>query len=96
MSNVRALPGNYDAERRIHLERYLQSWLTGHALKLSDLARADVRDRLLKTLSADFGSILGRSAEIIAGQIGLGVMKAATGAIQKGAARLLGLGGESR
>lgn len=89
---IRSLPGNYDAERRVHLERYLQSWLTGHALSLSDLTKAEVRDRLLKTLSADFGTILGRSAEVIAGQIGLGVMKFGADWIQKGAAKLLGVG----
>lgn len=92
---MRALSGNSDAERQVHLERYLHAWLRAHALTLRDLADQGVRDRLLRALSSDVGAILGRSANLIAGQIGLGAMKLGADLLQKGAAKLLGLGDAS-
>lgn len=92
---MKTLPGNAAAERRVHLERYIHAWLCGHAMMLSDLAQPEVRDRLLKTLSADLGSLLGKGADAIAMQIGMGVMKVGTNLLQKGVTKLLDWGGDS-
>lgn len=93
---LKSLPGNAGAERQVHLERYLHAWLTTHALALSDLTRSDVRDRLLKTLSADLGAILGKSVETIAMHIGAGAMKAAAAGLQRGVSKLLSLGSDTK
>ena len=92
---TKTLPGNTAAERRVHLERYIQAWLCTHALMLSDLADANVRDRLLKTLSADLGSLLGRGADAIAMQVGMGVVKLGTNILQRGVTKLLDWGGDT-
>lgn len=92
---MHALPGNSSAERQVHLERYLHAWLTSHALTVRDLARASVRERLFKTLSGDVGAIIGKSADVIAGQIGMGAMKAGADLLQRGVNKLLGWGGET-
>lgn len=92
---TKSLPGNAAAERRVHLERYLEAWLRTHAFMLSDLADAIVRDRLLKTLSMDLGSILGKGADAIAMQIGAGVMKLGSNLVQQGVSKLIGWGGDA-
>jgi len=88
-----ALPGNVGAERQVHLERYLHAWLRGHALTLSDLADPGVRERLLQTLSADLGAILGKGVSVIAAQVGMGAMQLGARALQKGVQKLLDWGG---
>lgn len=92
MPKMKALPSNVNTERQALLERYLHAWLTSHALTLGDLTKAGVRDALFKTLSGDLGAILGRSAEVIAGHLGVHVMKIGTDLLQR-ASKLLGLGG---
>ena len=92
MSTTRTLTGNSDHERRIHLERYLEIWLRSHALTIGDLAKESVRTRLLGTLSADLGTILGKSVDAVAGYIGMRVMRAGSEALQKGVSKLLDWG----
>lgn len=93
---MRALPGHVNTERQDLLRRYLHAWLSSHALTLGDLTRADVRKALLDTLAKDFGAILDQSAAIIAGQIGMGVMKLGVEMLQRGAAKLIGRAQEDR
>jgi hypothetical protein len=82
---MKALPCHIHAERQAMLERYLHAWLTSHALALSDLGKAKVREDLLRTLSGDLGAILGRKAEVLAGLVGVEVMQLGADLLIKGA-----------
>ena len=82
---TKILPGNSAAERRVHLERYVQAWLTSQAMTLDDLADQGVRDRLFKTLSGDLIPIIGRGVTSIALQL-----------VQRGVAKLLDWGDETQ
>lgn len=84
---LKALPGHVNTERRVLLERYMHAWLTSHALTVGDLARADVRKALLKTLSEDLKDFARQRAGAVAMNLGAELM----GFLGNGIANFLGV-----